>query len=249
MGEALDLPELPHPEAARPEEEDLSKGILEAIDMDSYRVEKKATMRIQLPDADGEIGTCADQRRGRKPEPELDRLSNILKTFNDQFGNIPWTDADRIHRLITEDIPAKVAADTAYQNAKKNSDRQNARIEHDKALGSRHERRPQGRHGALQAVQRQRVLPRLADQDGVLADLRDRRVCETSSAGHNRMIQTRETHPLLDHGSGLLRRVWWASVNFDPPAMNPAMPENLEEPIQEDLGLPFLIPFDVRLDP
>jgi type I restriction-modification system DNA methylase subunit len=22
-----------------------------------------------------------------------DRLSNILKTFNDQFGNIPWTDA------------------------------------------------------------------------------------------------------------------------------------------------------------
>jgi hypothetical protein len=28
----------------------------------------------------------------------------------------------------------KVAADTAYQNAKKNSDKQNARIEHDKAL-------------------------------------------------------------------------------------------------------------------
>ena len=55
---------------------------------------------------------------GRKPEPELDRLSNILKTFNDQFGNIPWTDADRVHKLITEDIPAKVAADTAYQNAK-----------------------------------------------------------------------------------------------------------------------------------
>ena len=61
-------------------------------------------------------------------------MSNILKTFNDQFGNIPWTDADRIHKLITEDIPNRVAADTAYQNAKQNSDRQNARIEHDKAL-------------------------------------------------------------------------------------------------------------------
>jgi type I restriction enzyme, R subunit len=70
---------------------------------------------------------------GRKPEPELDRLSNILKTFNDQFGNIPWTDADRVHNLITEDIPARVAADTAYQNAQKNSDKQNACIEHDKA--------------------------------------------------------------------------------------------------------------------
>lgn len=52
-----------------------------------------------------------------------------------QFGNIPWTDADRVHQLITEEIPNRVAADTAYQNAKKNSDKQNARIEHDKALG------------------------------------------------------------------------------------------------------------------
>ncbi len=31
-------------------------------------------------------------------------------------------------------IPDKVAANTAYQNAKQNSDKQNARIEHDKAL-------------------------------------------------------------------------------------------------------------------
>jgi len=71
---------------------------------------------------------------GRKPEPELDQLSNILKTFNDQFGNIAWTDTDRVHKLITEDIPARVSADTAYQNAKRNSDKQNARVEHDKAL-------------------------------------------------------------------------------------------------------------------
>ena len=39
-----------------------------------------------------------------------------------------------MHKLITEDIPSRVAADTAFQNAKKNSDKQNARIEHDKAL-------------------------------------------------------------------------------------------------------------------
>ena len=70
----------------------------------------------------------------RIAEQELDRLSSILKAFNDQFGNIPWTDADRVHKLITEEIPARVAVDTAYQNARKNSDRQNARIEHDKAL-------------------------------------------------------------------------------------------------------------------
>ena len=36
--------------------------------------------------------------------------------------------------LITQDIPARVAQDTAYQNARKNSDKENARIEHDRAL-------------------------------------------------------------------------------------------------------------------
>ncbi len=122
------------PKLPAPVEEDLSKGILEAIDMDSYRVEKQAAAKIQLPDADAEIEPVPTIGGGRKPEPELDRLSNILKAFNDQFGNIPWSDADRVHKLITEDIPNRVAADTAYQNAKKSSDKQNARIEHDKAL-------------------------------------------------------------------------------------------------------------------
>jgi len=39
-----------------------------------------------------------------------------------------------MEQRITGEIPKKVAEDQAYQNAKKNSDRQNARIEHDKAL-------------------------------------------------------------------------------------------------------------------
>jgi type I restriction enzyme R subunit len=55
----------------------------------------------------------------------------LSKTRNE---NIPWTDKDRVHRLITEEIPAKVAADEAYL-ARSNSDEQNARVEHDKALG------------------------------------------------------------------------------------------------------------------
>jgi hypothetical protein len=71
---------------------------------------------------------------GYKAEPELDLLSNIVKSFNDQWGNIAWADEDRIQRLIAEDIPARVSADMAYQNAMRNNDKQNARIEHDKAL-------------------------------------------------------------------------------------------------------------------
>mgnify|MGYP000227011969 CR=1 FL=1 len=122
------------PKLPAPKEEDLSKGILEAIDMDSYRVEVRSALAIALPDKDAEVEPVPTSGGGRKPEPEVDRLSNILKAFNDQFGSVDWKDADKIRKVITEEIPEKVAADRAFQNAKKNSDKQNARIEHDKAL-------------------------------------------------------------------------------------------------------------------
>ena len=123
------------PKLPAPREDDLSKGILETIDMDSYRVEKRAAQRVKLPDADAMIEPVPTSGGGRVAEPELDRLSNIIKAFNDQFGNVTWNDADRVRKLITEDIPERVAADDAYKHAQANSDPQNARIEHDKALG------------------------------------------------------------------------------------------------------------------
>ena len=122
------------PKLPAPVEQDLAKGILEAIDMDSYRVEKQAAIRIALPDTDAEIEPVPTTGGGHTAEPELERLSNILRAFNDLFGNFAWQDTDRVRRMITEEIPQKVAADTAYSNACAHSDRQNARIEHDKAL-------------------------------------------------------------------------------------------------------------------
>ena len=117
-----------------PVEEDLSKGILEAIDMDSYRVEKRAMQKIILEDEDAEIGPVPGVGAGGKGEVEIDPLSVIIEQFNDLFGGISWEDADRVHQMILETIPARVAEDTAFQNARQNSDRDNARIEHDKAL-------------------------------------------------------------------------------------------------------------------
>ena len=122
------------PKLPAPEEEDLSKGILDAIDLDSYRVEKRAMQQILLPDEDAEIDPVPAAGGGHQPELELDRLSNILRDFNEHFGDIQWEDRDRVEQLIIETIPARVAADTAFQNARQNSDRQNARIEHDTAL-------------------------------------------------------------------------------------------------------------------
>lgn len=122
------------PKLPAPKEEDLSKGVLESIDMDSYRVEVRSSLSISLTDQDSEIEPVPTSGGGYLPEPELDYLSNILKSFNEQFGNIEWKDGDKIRAVIAEEIPAKVAADKAYQNAMLHSDKQNARIEHDKAL-------------------------------------------------------------------------------------------------------------------
>ena len=123
------------PKLPAPQEDDLSKGILETIDMDSYRVEKQAAVAIQLDDSEAEIGPVPGSGGGGKPDPELDLLSNIVAEFNQEFGDIAWEEPDRVRQLITKEIPDRVAADPAYQNAKANSDEQNARIEHDKALG------------------------------------------------------------------------------------------------------------------
>ena len=122
------------PKLPAPIEDDLSKGILEAIDMDSYRVEKQAVRDIQLPDEDAEIEPASTSGGGQKPEAEMEQLSSIIREFNDRFGNVEWKDQDKIERVIAEELPAKVAADRAYQNAMANSDKENARIEHDKAL-------------------------------------------------------------------------------------------------------------------
>jgi type I restriction enzyme R subunit len=122
------IPKLPAPTG-----EDFAKGILEAIDMDSYRVEKKAAMTIALADKDAEIEPVPTDAHGHKPELEMDRLSAILKAFNEQFGTL-FTDTDRVAKRIRDDIAPKVAADAAYQNARENTPH-TARIAHDQALG------------------------------------------------------------------------------------------------------------------
>lgn len=145
-----------------PKEEDLAKGVLESIDMDSYRVEKKAAMQIVLADENGEVDPVPTAGGGHKQDPELDLLSNVIRTFNDQYGNIDWVDEDRVRTLISKDIPAKVAADEAYQHAQQNSDGAKRPRGARQGPPTRHEWRFTGRHTAVQDVRRRPVIQTLA---------------------------------------------------------------------------------------
>ena len=121
------------PKLPSPREDDLSQGILETIDLESYRNEAREVMSIRLEDTDTEVAPVPAGKVGHIVEPEMDLLSVILSNFNDMFGNINWNDADNVRRQILE-IPAMVSKDEKYQNAMRNSDEQSARLESERAL-------------------------------------------------------------------------------------------------------------------
>lgn len=116
-----------------PQDDDLSEGILEAVDFDSYKNTILEERRITLEERDSEIDPVPISGGKGVPTPEMDRLSNIITSFNNRFGDIEWTDIDKIKKQIAE-IPQEVAQNEAYQNAIKNADRDTAKIESDRAL-------------------------------------------------------------------------------------------------------------------
>ena len=121
------------PKLPSPQDDDLSQGILETIDLDSYRTEARETMSIQLDDTDSEIAPVPAGKSGHIVSPEMDLLSIIVSEFNDMFGNIDWKEPDNARRQILE-IPAMVSKDEKYRNAMRNSDEQSAKLESERAL-------------------------------------------------------------------------------------------------------------------
>ena len=115
-----------------PMSDDLSLGIEDTVDMDSYRAEKQATMAILLADEDAEIDPLPADGGGHMRQPELDALSNIIAQFNSLFGS-SFTDPDGAGRML-ENIAVEAKADESFLSARGNSDKENARVEHHRAL-------------------------------------------------------------------------------------------------------------------
>lgn len=116
----------------RPKEEDLSLGILDNVDLDSYRLEKQKEMNIVLENKEGEL-EVQGLGVGRKGEIEIDTLDNIVNSFNDVFGNIEWQNKDNVVRQIKE-LPNILFGKETLKNAFLNSDDENIKIEYSNVL-------------------------------------------------------------------------------------------------------------------
>lgn len=111
---------------------DLAQGILDNIDMDSYRLQLEATTNIVMEQGD-DLKPIPTDMRGGTSEAEIDRLSNILQTFNDRYGT-KFEDVDKV-RLMAESVAKDVAQNQELITSIRHSDDQNARITSDKVVG------------------------------------------------------------------------------------------------------------------
>lgn len=113
--------------------DDLAKGILEAIDLDSYRLSIITKENIKLK-GDEEIDPTPPTMKGKKGENDFDTLEAIINEFNARFGIDNWSDDDKIKQFLFEQLPKDFIQDVDTVNAVKNSDKQNAKITSDKKV-------------------------------------------------------------------------------------------------------------------
>lgn len=111
---------------------DLAKGILDNIDMDSYRLQLEATTNIVLEQGE-DLKPIPTDMRGGDSDPEIDKLSKILQTFNERYGT-QFEDADKV-RQMAANIANDVAKNDELIASIQHSDEQNARITSDKVVG------------------------------------------------------------------------------------------------------------------
>lgn len=85
---------------SKDEGDDLAKGILDNIDMDSYRLQLEGEFRIALKQGD-ELPPLPVEMRSVVADPELEYLSNIVKAFNEKFGT-NFTNEDKVRKMTKE---------------------------------------------------------------------------------------------------------------------------------------------------
>ncbi len=110
------------------QDEDLAQGVLDTIDLDSYRLQRQSEVNITLQQ--GEELLPASEMSSSVKEPELEYLSNIVKAFNDRFGT-NFTNEDKVRKMTAElmqDVKGDQAAMGNINASLRKNDVQNAQI-------------------------------------------------------------------------------------------------------------------------
>jgi hypothetical protein len=152
------------PKLPAPKEEDLAKGILEAIDMDSYRVEKKAAMKIALADDDARSSRCRPRRRAQEraragpaeQHPEVVQRAVRHAVHRHRPGRQTHPRRHRAEGRRRRRLPERQGEHPAHRP---HGPRPGAR-QGDAAPA-------EGRHAGLQAVRRERVVQAVRRRHGV----------------------------------------------------------------------------------
>ena len=115
-----------------PKAEDLTRGILDNVDFESYRVQLDKTLDISL-EGNGELKPSQADGTSRIPEPEFEGIMEIIREFNERYGLEEWRDEDNIRGGIAQ-VQERMDHDEKLITIARNSDEQNTRIEFEEAL-------------------------------------------------------------------------------------------------------------------
>ena len=102
-------------------DEDLTEGLIDAIDFDQYRLIKNEEQKIELENKDSEIDPIPVGNPKGGKEPDMQKLSDIL----DEFNKINWTNIEVVKQQLDE-LPTRLQSDVTFVNAVKNSNRETA---------------------------------------------------------------------------------------------------------------------------
>lgn len=119
-----------------PSDEDFAKGVLENIDMESYRLEKIEEIKINLKQGKELYPQPIDSGGKWRDEGEKDYLSRIVKEFNEKFGT-NFTNEDKVKKMTDELMQDVVNDEAALENISTSlasKDEQNARITFEEVL-------------------------------------------------------------------------------------------------------------------
>lgn len=101
--------------------------VLEAIDMDTYKVQKKADLDVKLDDEEGTIDPMGKGDTKSPAEDEKDMLSKIIKEINERYGT-SFTDADRV---ILNGISLRLAKSEVLKGSVQNNSKDAAKLKFD----------------------------------------------------------------------------------------------------------------------